>query len=65
MVASCRATQSLVHNWKLLREKLDIPTLGLEADMVDTRTYSDVLMKQRLAAFMETVDAAKRGRQQD
>ncbi len=45
--------------------KLDMPTLGLEADMVDTRTYSDVLVKQRLAAFMETVDAAKRERQQD
>jgi len=63
MVASCRATQSVVHNWKLLRERLDIPTLGIEADMVDTRTYSDVLVKQRLTAFMETVDAAKRMRQ--
>jgi benzoyl-CoA reductase/2-hydroxyglutaryl-CoA dehydratase subunit BcrC/BadD/HgdB len=63
MVASCRATQNLVQNWKLLREKLDIPALGIEADMVDTRTYSDALVKQRLAAFMETVDAAKRERE--
>jgi hypothetical protein len=39
-----------------------IPMLGIEADMVDSRTYSDIMVKERLAAFMETVSAAKGGR---
>jgi len=41
---------------------LRVPTLGIEADMVDTRTYSDALVKERIRAFMETVDAAKKER---
>jgi hypothetical protein len=31
--------------------------------MVDTRTYSDAIITQKLTAFIETVDAAKRKRQ--
>jgi len=65
LIASCRATSNLYDTWRVindgLREKgMAVPMLGIEADMVDTRTYSDVLVKQRITAFMETVDAAKR-----
>ena len=64
LVASCRATTEIYHAWHVLEDHAgDIPTLSIEADMVDTRTYSDVMVKQRLTAFMETVDAAKRRRQ--
>lgn len=68
MVASCRATTNLYQTWReftdALNEKgLRIPTVAIEADMVDTRTYSDALVKDRIRAFMDTVDAAKRERQ--
>jgi len=36
--------------------------LGIEADMVNTRIYSDALVKDQIRAFMETVDATKRER---
>ena len=67
-VASCRATTNLYDTWQrftdgLKQRGLRVPTLGIEADMVDTRTYSDALVKERKRAFMETVDAAKRERQ--
>jgi len=67
-VASCRATTNLYDTWQRLTDGLKlrglrVPTLGIEADMVDTRTYSDALVKDRIRAFMETVDAAKRERQ--
>ena len=66
-VASCRATTNLYDTWQrftdgLKLRGLKVPTLGIEADMVDTRTYSDALVKERIRAFMETVDAAKRER---
>jgi len=68
LVASCRATANLYNTWQrfkdgLARRGLRVPTLGIEADMVDTRTYSDALVKAQIRAFMETVDAAKRERQ--
>jgi len=64
LVASCRGTTDIYHAWHVLKDNTeDIPALAMEADMVDTRTYSDVMVKQRLAAFIETVDAAKRKRQ--
>ncbi len=63
-VASCRPATNLYDTWQRLTDGLKlrglrVPTLGIEADMVDTRTYSDVLVKEQLRAFMETVDAAK------
>ncbi|GAF95935.1 unnamed protein product [marine sediment metagenome] len=68
LVASCRATTDLYQTWREFTDALDkkgvrIPTCAIEADMVDTRTYSDALVKERLTAFMEVVDEAKRQRQ--
>jgi hypothetical protein len=68
LVASCRPTCNLYDTWRvftdaLAKEGLRIPTLGIEADMVDSRTYSDALVKDQIRAFMETVDATKRERQ--
>jgi benzoyl-CoA reductase/2-hydroxyglutaryl-CoA dehydratase subunit BcrC/BadD/HgdB len=68
LVASCRPTSNLYDTWRvftdaLAKEGLRIPTLGIEADMVDSRTYSDALVKDQIRAFMETVDATKRDRQ--
>jgi benzoyl-CoA reductase/2-hydroxyglutaryl-CoA dehydratase subunit BcrC/BadD/HgdB len=67
LIASCRATSNLYDAWRVigdaLKEKgVTVPMLGIEADMVDTRTYSDALVKDQIRAFMETVDTAKRGR---
>ena len=68
LIGSCRSTAFMYHKWRRLNEELkkaglNIPTLGIEADMVDPRTYSDALIKDRIRAFMETVDAAQRQRQ--
>jgi hypothetical protein len=64
LVASCRATTDMYHAWHVLKDNTeDIPALAIEADMVDTRTYSDAMIKQKLAAFIETVDTAKTKRQ--
>lgn len=65
MVASCRQTAHVINTWRRFTDRLKlsrvtVPTLGIEADMVDTRTYSDALVKDQIRAFMETVDAAKR-----
>ncbi|MFC2039410.1 2-hydroxyacyl-CoA dehydratase subunit D [Chloroflexota bacterium] len=64
LVNSCRGCQDTYHSWKLLRESTGIPTLTIQADMVDDRTYSDALVKNMLAAFIEVVDTAKRERHQ-
>jgi len=68
LVPSCRATTNLYQTWReftdaLAKRGLRIPTCAIEADMVDTRTYSDALVKERITAFMEVVDEAKRQRQ--
>ena len=63
MTTSCRATTDMYHAWRILKDGIDVPTLAIEADMIDSRTYSDVLIKERITAFMETVDAAKRQRE--
>jgi benzoyl-CoA reductase/2-hydroxyglutaryl-CoA dehydratase subunit BcrC/BadD/HgdB len=38
---------------KLIRDKLNIPTLILEADMVDERNFSESQIESRIDAFME------------
>jgi benzoyl-CoA reductase/2-hydroxyglutaryl-CoA dehydratase subunit BcrC/BadD/HgdB len=69
LVASCRGTAAMYHKWKRLDEEmrkasLNVPTLGIEADMVDSRAYSDAIIKDQIRAFMETVDAARKGREE-
>ncbi len=44
---------------KMVMKKLNIPTLILEADMVDERSFSDSQIETRIDAFMETL-AGKR-----
>jgi len=68
LVASCRATTNLYQTWREFTDAFNqrglmVPTCAIEADMVDTRTYSDALVKDRIRAFMDTVDTAKRERQ--
>ena len=38
---------------KMIREKLKLPTLILEADMVDERNFSESQTESRIDAFME------------
>lgn len=40
---------------KMVMEKLDIPVLMLEADMVDERNFSESQIETRIDAFMETL----------
>jgi benzoyl-CoA reductase/2-hydroxyglutaryl-CoA dehydratase subunit BcrC/BadD/HgdB len=68
LIASCRSTAFMYHKWRRLKEALktaglNVPTLGIEADMVDSRTYSDAAIKDQIRAFMETVEAAHEERQ--
>ena len=37
----------------------NLPLLAIEADMADTRAYSDVQVKQKLTAFIETIEATR------
>jgi benzoyl-CoA reductase/2-hydroxyglutaryl-CoA dehydratase subunit BcrC/BadD/HgdB len=60
LVSSCRGTNDMYHAWNILKNGIDVPTLSIEADMVDTRTYSDALIKDKITAFMETVETVKR-----
>ncbi len=39
---------------RMIREKLNLPTLILEADMVDERNFSESQIETRIDAFMET-----------
>ena len=38
---------------RIIREKRGIPTLMLEADMVDERSFSEAQVETRIDAFME------------
>jgi benzoyl-CoA reductase/2-hydroxyglutaryl-CoA dehydratase subunit BcrC/BadD/HgdB len=63
LVPSCRGTTDMYYAWQALKDNTEgIPALAMEADMVDTRSYSDVMIKEKLTAFIDTVDAAKRKR---
>ncbi len=41
---------------KMVLKELDIPTLIIEADMVDERVFSESQIETRIEAFMETLD---------
>jgi benzoyl-CoA reductase/2-hydroxyglutaryl-CoA dehydratase subunit BcrC/BadD/HgdB len=65
LVGSCRKTAYMLHKWSRLKAELEkvglnTPLLGIEVDMVDPRTYSEALTKDRIRAFMETVDVVKK-----
>ncbi len=64
MTPSCRMAVGAIYQIeeaeKILGRK--IPTLFIEADMVDESSYSEVMTKAKIDAFLETVDADKRAR---
>lgn len=44
------------HMQRLVQEKLGIPTLVIEADMVDERSFSESQVEMRINAFMEMLE---------
>ncbi|MBM4305182.1 MAG: 2-hydroxyacyl-CoA dehydratase, partial [Deltaproteobacteria bacterium] len=44
---------------RLIYQKTGIPSLMIEADMTDSRVYSDAQVKTRVEAFMETLQNRK------
>ena len=63
-VASFRGTTNLYLTWQRFKDGLEkrglkVPMLGIEADMVDTKTYADALVRDQITTFTETVDAAQ------
>jgi len=40
---------------RIVREKLGIPTLMIEADMVDERSFSESQIETRIDAFIEVL----------
>ncbi len=53
---SCKAVSFAVHELKeLLTEKTGIPALVFEADMGDPRFYSEVQVRSRIEAYLETL----------
>lgn len=59
---SCRLFYILQPALKNALDSAGIPTLALECDMADERTYSEGQVKTRLDAFVERLLAAKEGR---
>ena len=59
---SCRAVAiGQQHTKNILRNYLKVPSMFVETDMGDARTYSDTQVKMRINAFMETLVAVKEG----
>ncbi|MBN1614096.1 MAG: 2-hydroxyacyl-CoA dehydratase [Deltaproteobacteria bacterium] len=59
MATTCRANTTLLHHRRLLNEHGGVPVLNLEADMSDVRSFSEVQVRGKLDAFLETVDVWK------
>jgi hypothetical protein len=60
---SCRGTTiGQVYQKRLLEERSDLPVLFLESDMCDVRDYFEEDWKIKLNAFLETLEARKKGR---
>ena len=45
---------------RIVREKMDIPTLMIEADMVDERNFSESQVETRIEAFIEVLKEKRR-----
>jgi len=57
---SCRpACYTMLHTANLLREKLNIPSIFIEGDMVDLRVFNEQEAKDRIGAFLDTMDHYK------
>ena len=58
---SCRATAvGQIQETRMISKYVNIPTLYLQSDMADWRTFSEVDTKMRIDAFMETLAAVKK-----
>jgi benzoyl-CoA reductase/2-hydroxyglutaryl-CoA dehydratase subunit BcrC/BadD/HgdB len=58
---SCRATAvGQIHDTNVISKYVKIPTLYMQSDMADWRTFSEVDTKMRIDAFMETLAAVKK-----
>jgi len=59
---SCRAICiGQQHTKNILRNYLKVPSMFIETDMGDARSYSDAQVKMRINAFMETIEAVREG----
>ncbi len=58
---SCRLFYILQPELKNALDRAGIPTLALECDMADERTYSEGQVKTRLDAFMERLLTRREG----
>jgi len=59
---SCRAISiGQQHTKNILRNYLKVPSMFIETDMGDARSYSDAQTKMRINAFMETLEAVREG----
>ncbi|MFC1859109.1 2-hydroxyacyl-CoA dehydratase subunit D [Thermodesulfobacteriota bacterium] len=60
VIAGCKIYSGRTyHHANVMREKLGVPVLTLELDMVDPRDYHDAIIKGRIDAFMELMDKKK------
>ena len=63
MNRSCRATTvGQLYQANLVREYSGVPCLMLESDMCDVRDYIETEWKDKIVAFLETVDVHKEAR---
>ena len=54
---SCRpAGYSMLHAGNLLKDKMNIPSVFIEGDMVDLQVFDVKAAKDRISAFRETMD---------
>lgn len=61
LTRSCRAVSFGEVHTKNRLAKLGVPSLIFESDMADPRLWSDAQIKNRLHAFLETMEKAKQG----
>lgn len=60
---SCRATAvGQIHQTNMVSKYVKVPTLYLESDMADWRSYSEAETRRRIDAFIETLAATKEGK---
>jgi len=59
-VFSCRTTHvGQINILNVLKQYRDIPSIILESDIIDSRTYSETEVKSRIDAFIDQIDASK------
>jgi hypothetical protein len=60
---TCRTIHTgQLHQMNLLKKYTDKPMLLLEGDIVDVRNYNQAATHQKIDAFIEMLEAYKKGR---